>query len=143
MEIVFPLDSLTCWLFTVRSTSTLVSHFPLQMVPLALKVMYLLSVLVQSQGLTKRKSEDPDCLLSSPARIPSPRSTPSTSSDPIAGDALTAHNSVRSVHGASSLTWNDDLAKTAQSWASGCVFEHSGGIFGGTSPGRLSLVVED
>ena len=54
----------------------------------------------------------------------------------ISGEALAAHNSFRAQHGADALTWNGDLAAAADSWASRCVFEHSGGqvgAFGGTS----------
>ncbi|KAI0067671.1 PR-1-like protein [Artomyces pyxidatus] len=43
---------------------------------------------------------------------------------------LSAHNSVRSAHGASDLTWSDSLAATAQGWANNCVFKHSGGTLG-------------
>jgi len=43
---------------------------------------------------------------------------------------LTAHNTVRAQHGAVDLTWSDDLATAAQNWASGCVFQHSGGSLG-------------
>jgi uncharacterized protein YkwD len=44
---------------------------------------------------------------------------------------LYAHNSIRSKHGARDLTWSNDLAATAQNWANGCKFQHSGGKFGG------------
>ncbi|KAI0824238.1 CAP domain-containing protein [Trametes gibbosa] len=43
---------------------------------------------------------------------------------------LQAHNSIRSQHGASPLTWSDDLAAKAQQWANNCVFQHSGGTLG-------------
>ncbi|KDQ63810.1 hypothetical protein JAAARDRAFT_76028 [Jaapia argillacea MUCL 33604] len=43
---------------------------------------------------------------------------------------LQAHNSVRQHHGASDLTWNNNLASKAQQWANGCVFKHSGGKLG-------------
>ncbi|KDQ63808.1 hypothetical protein JAAARDRAFT_29854 [Jaapia argillacea MUCL 33604] len=43
---------------------------------------------------------------------------------------LSAHNSVRAQHGASALTWSDNLASKAQQWANGCVFQHSGGSLG-------------
>lgn len=43
---------------------------------------------------------------------------------------LDGHNQVRQQHGASALTWSDTLASVAQSWANGCVFEHSGGQYG-------------
>jgi uncharacterized protein YkwD len=46
---------------------------------------------------------------------------------------LDAHNLYRSWHSAPDLTWNSDLASYAASYASDCVFEHTGGnpiIFG-------------
>ncbi|RPD62842.1 PR-1-like protein [Lentinus tigrinus ALCF2SS1-6] len=43
---------------------------------------------------------------------------------------LSAHNTVRSQHRVSALTWSSDLAAKAQSWANGCVFQHSGGKLG-------------
>jgi pathogenesis-related protein 1 len=43
---------------------------------------------------------------------------------------LNGHNNYRALHGANALTWSDDLANTAKNWASGCVFKHSGGIYG-------------
>jgi hypothetical protein len=33
-------------------------------------------------------------------------------------------------HGASALTWADDLEAAAQKWANNCVFKHSGGTLG-------------
>jgi uncharacterized protein YkwD len=44
--------------------------------------------------------------------------------------ALSAHNSFRAQHGASPLSWSDDLASKAQQWANGCDFKHSGGSLG-------------
>jgi uncharacterized protein YkwD len=46
------------------------------------------------------------------------------------GTALGAHNDARGRHGASPLSWDDDLAGKAQIWASRCQFEHSGGALG-------------
>ena len=43
---------------------------------------------------------------------------------------LFAHNSVRSQHGVGPLSWSEDLAAKAQSWANNCVFQHSGGKLG-------------
>lgn len=43
---------------------------------------------------------------------------------------LDGHNTERAAHGAAPLTWSDDLASAAQSWANGCVFQHSGGSLG-------------
>jgi len=68
------------------------------------------------------------------------------STDPIMNEALTGHNSFRALHGASPLVWNDDLAAAANNWASGCVFEHSGGqvgAFGGMSSNWLSPITKD
>ena len=59
----------------------------------------------------------------------------------ISAEALAGHNNFRALHGASPLTWNGDLAAAANSWASRCVFEHSGGqvgAFGGTRSDGLS-----
>ena len=50
--------------------------------------------------------------------------------DDLAQQWLNAHNKNRAAHGASALTWSNDLANTALSWGSGCNFEHSGGQFG-------------
>ncbi|KAJ3826745.1 CAP domain-containing protein [Lentinula raphanica] len=41
---------------------------------------------------------------------------------------LIAHNSIRAVHGASPLTWSEDLAAGAQTWANACNFQHSDGL---------------
>ncbi|KAG5654737.1 hypothetical protein H0H81_003745 [Sphagnurus paluster] len=73
-----------------------------------------------------------------PTKAPEPNKfqTPSTgggSSFTEDGDIqayLSSHNSVRANHGAVPLTWSDDLASKAQQWANGCLFQHSGGIFG-------------
>ncbi|CAL1695992.1 unnamed protein product [Somion occarium] len=54
----------------------------------------------------------------------------SSASDSDIQQYLSAHNSVRAQHGASPLTWSDDAAAKAQTWANGCVFEHSGGSLG-------------
>ncbi|KAG7099397.1 hypothetical protein E1B28_001250 [Marasmius oreades] len=43
---------------------------------------------------------------------------------------LSAHNSIRAQHGAADLTWSDDAANKAQTWANNCNFEHSGGKLG-------------
>ncbi|TFK40985.1 CAP domain-containing protein [Crucibulum laeve] len=43
---------------------------------------------------------------------------------------LAGHNSIRAQHGASPLTWSDNLASKAQQWANGCQFHHSGGSLG-------------
>ncbi|KAJ7597226.1 CAP domain-containing protein [Mycena floridula] len=43
---------------------------------------------------------------------------------------LKGHNDARAQYGAKALTWSDDLASKAQSWADNCVFKHSGGSLG-------------
>jgi uncharacterized protein YkwD len=43
-------------------------------------------------------------------------------------DYLYAHNSIRVLHSAALLTWDEDLAAGAQSWASACNFKHSDGV---------------
>jgi len=54
----------------------------------------------------------------------------STTPDDLAQQWLDAHNTARANHGASPLTWSDELASDALRWASGCVFKHSGGTLG-------------
>ncbi|KAG8908437.1 hypothetical protein FRB99_006642 [Tulasnella sp. 403] len=76
---------------------------------------------------------------------PEPVETPVAQPDPqpqnsgTGSDGLTAaqqqrfidlHNQVRSQHGASPVTWSDQLASAAKSWANGCVFQHSHGSLG-------------
>jgi len=53
-----------------------------------------------------------------------------SSSQNVQDVALSAHNSFRAQHGASPLSWSDELAGKAQQWASACVFKHSGGSLG-------------
>ncbi|TFK57344.1 PR-1-like protein [Heliocybe sulcata] len=75
---------------------------------------------------------------SSSQAAPSP--SPSSSQGPGSGSGstsggdidqyLSAHNSVRAQHGASALSWSDNLAGKAQQWANGCKFQHSGGSLG-------------
>jgi hypothetical protein len=40
---------------------------------------------------------------------------------------LDQHNLYRAKHCAPALTWDDEVAKSAQAWADGCVFEHAQG----------------
>ena len=49
--------------------------------------------------------------------------------DSDAQTMLDAHNKYRALHSAPSLTWNENLASYAESHASNCVFDHTGGIF--------------
>ncbi|TFK90749.1 PR-1-like protein, partial [Polyporus arcularius HHB13444] len=43
---------------------------------------------------------------------------------------LSVHNTVRSQHHVSPLTWSSDLAAKAQTWANNCIFQHSNGKLG-------------
>jgi uncharacterized protein YkwD len=43
---------------------------------------------------------------------------------------LEGHNTIRAQHGAVPLVWNQTLSDAGASWASRCVFEHSGGSLG-------------
>ena len=61
----------------------------------------------------------------------------------IEEEALNVHNSFRASHGASPLSWDNTLADYANNQASRCVFEHSGGPYGGASAYGPSLLVED
>jgi uncharacterized protein YkwD len=97
---------------------------------------------------THHHSKTPSVPKVSPASSPSPSPTPtsttlpsthalssaSNSSDNVSSDDisayLSAHNTVRTQHGADPLTWSDDLSAKAQQWADGCVFKHSGGSLG-------------
>ncbi|EIM92857.1 PR-1-like protein [Stereum hirsutum FP-91666 SS1] len=63
------------------------------------------------------------------AAVATSASSSGTSSDTIT-QYLTAHNTVRAQHGASDLTWSDELASAAQSYSAKCVFQHSGGTLG-------------
>jgi hypothetical protein len=43
---------------------------------------------------------------------------------------LALHNSLRAKHGVAPLTWSDSIAAGAQSWANGCVMQHSNSGYG-------------
>lgn len=43
---------------------------------------------------------------------------------------LNSHNLARSRYSAQPLVWSTTLASKAQSWASGCLFEHTDGTVG-------------
>jgi len=63
----------------------------------------------------------------------------------IRAEALARHNNFRALHGASPLVWSADLATAANTWASKCVFKHSGGQvgpYGGTLSNGLSPVTQ-
>ncbi|KAI0004287.1 CAP domain-containing protein [Russula compacta] len=71
---------------------------------------------------------------STPAVASSSSSSPNSSGTVSTADIqalLAAHNSVRAQHGAAALTWSQSLSSSAQEWANGCKFEHSGGPYGG------------
>ncbi|GAA6046426.1 hypothetical protein JCM3770_004915 [Rhodotorula araucariae] len=59
-----------------------------------------------------------------------PGPVPSADSGSVESVSLSMHNEFRAKHGVSALTWNAELASTAQAWADKCVFEHSGGDSG-------------
>lgn len=40
------------------------------------------------------------------------------------GEMISAHNFFRGQHGATPLTWNNDLANKAQNWANTCNWSH-------------------
>lgn len=89
-----------------------------------------------SSPKTPKPSPSPSPSLSSTKPKPSnksPTQAVASSSGAFASDIsqyLSAHNSVRTRHGASDLTWSDTLASVAQQWADGCKFTHSGGSLG-------------
>ncbi|KAI0732323.1 CAP domain-containing protein [Fomitopsis betulina] len=74
-------------------------------------------------------SEEPSPTTNEASSTAQSSSSTDTSSSDI-DEYLSDHNTVRAQHGAAALTWNDTLASAAQSWANGCVFEHSGGTLG-------------
>ncbi|KIP12021.1 hypothetical protein PHLGIDRAFT_62838 [Phlebiopsis gigantea 11061_1 CR5-6] len=75
---------------------------------------------------TTKAATAPQVTTAAPA---SSGSDSATSSSDISA-YLSAHNTIRAQHGASDLTWSDELASKAQQWANGCVFQHSGGSLG-------------
>lgn len=85
-------------------------------------------------GLEKRHYHQYQATGTAPA--PAPTGTGSSGSS-SSGDSsgldsdeqsvLDTHNKYRSQHSADPLTWNSDLASYAASYASSCVFEHTGG----------------
>ncbi|KII95013.1 hypothetical protein PLICRDRAFT_169713 [Plicaturopsis crispa FD-325 SS-3] len=54
----------------------------------------------------------------------------------VASEYLTAHNNIRAEFGANALTWSDDLANKAQTWANECQFRHSDGMLQSESYGE-------
>ncbi|THH21481.1 hypothetical protein EW146_g94 [Bondarzewia mesenterica] len=69
-------------------------------------------------------------LIAAPATSSAVTSSTSTTSSSDISAYLTAHNTIRAEHGAADLTWSNDLAAAAQTWADKCIFEHSGGSLG-------------
>lgn len=67
-----------------------------------------------------------------PSAEPAPSSGGNTASNnnPDIQAYLSQHNNERAAHGASALTWADDLAGVAQDWVNKCIWQHSGGKFG-------------
>ena len=104
------------------------------MAPFA-KALYLLLALA---GLPQDPVDLPQDSVGFPLDVVGP---PQDIAADISQEALSRHNSFRALHGASALTWNNNLAAAANKWASRCVFEHSGGQvgkFGGmTSKGDI------
>lgn len=50
---------------------------------------------------------------------------------------LFAHNSIRSAHNASDLTWSPDLAEKAELWADNCLFQRTEGLLSDAPYGEL------
>jgi Cysteine-rich secretory protein family len=59
-----------------------------------------------------------------------PDTTSYTNSENLQADILNSTNFYRYEHNATALTWNSSLASFAQSWASHCHWQHSGGPYG-------------
>ncbi|KAG8732860.1 hypothetical protein FRC11_010459 [Ceratobasidium sp. 423] len=71
--------------------------------------------------------------LASTTAAPAPSTT--KASEGSSGNAeidayLKGHNDIRARHGATALTWADDLAAAAAKWAENCIWEHSKGRVG-------------
>lgn len=78
---------------------------------------------------TTTKQADPPAQTTKAAATQDTSSSGATSQSDI-DQYLSAHNTIRAQHGASALTWSDNLAAKAQQWANNCVFQHSGGTLG-------------
>ncbi|GIL60675.1 hypothetical protein Vafri_15207, partial [Volvox africanus] len=84
---------------------------------------------------------------------PSPSSLNTTAGCFDAADALAEHNKDRALHGCPALTWNENLAKGAQTWAqtlaATCALYHSGGrnygesLYGKSSSSRSHFFAKD
>jgi pathogenesis-related protein 1 len=83
---------------------------------------------------------DPVPVVSPPDTINDPTTSADSSSQPASSVPafsladplvyLTAHNNIRSLHGADPLVWSEELESYAQEWAGRCVLRASGGAFG-------------
>jgi uncharacterized protein YkwD len=62
-----------------------------------------------------------------PPPPPVTEAPPPVAATPTAADWLDPHNAARAHHCAPPLTWNEELAASAQAWANQCVFEHAQG----------------
>jgi uncharacterized protein YkwD len=68
-----------------------------------------------------------------PTVTPVPNDPAAPPADPAAApegwqkQTLDQHNLYRAKHCAPALTWDEEIAKTAQAWADACVFEHATG----------------
>jgi recyclin-1 len=66
-----------------------------------------------------------------PASVTSvPDTTSYTNANNLQADILNSTNFYRYEHNATALSWNASLASYAQSWASRCQWQHSGGPYG-------------
>jgi pathogenesis-related protein 1 len=66
--------------------------------------------------------------------------------DASAAAWLERHNEHRAEHCAAPLSWDDELAASAQAWADRCVFEHSGpgeNLFANTGIPSAAAAVDD
>lgn len=85
----------------------------------------------QKSAATSYKKQEEDKTPSTSSSSTKSASTSTSRADStISSAAVEAHNAERSKYGESDLEWDDALAKTAATWAAGCVFEHSGSKFG-------------
>ncbi len=66
---------------------------------------------------TAKKMAEPETKINQPKVTPTPPPPTSTTPSVSAEKMLRAHNSVRSAHGVSPLTWSASLAKSAQTWS--------------------------
>ncbi|KAE8267667.1 hypothetical protein A4X09_0g4679 [Tilletia walkeri] len=75
-----------------------------------------------------------------------PTATPTVSALKAAElDMLNRHNMYRARHGAPALTWDNNLAAFAATWANKCIWAHSGGPYGenGASSVGMDMTMAD